>query len=209
MKFETFSQILSNNSDIYSIPDDRLYSVEDQLYNHQKFLKNYFKIQDKLDLIVSIAWLLALLNRLHIPIEELLWRRYAYKCPRCMDIPCNCSNNPVTKLHKTGRPPSRKPENLDRWQEIISKIYPQSSTADLEKMIFDLLEDLNSIFRLFVREKKKAQFKELEIKTTDYVANMIRLFNLAGLCISREYSELFKDGCYVCHETPCVCNYYE
>ena len=201
--------LLKNNSDIYQSPDDIFYSPDDLLYNHQKFLKQYFTSSQKSDLLVSLAWLFALINRFHMPMEDLLWRRYAYKCPHCLDIPCICDNLDERPTKKTGRPPVGKPETVDQWQQIIQKIYPNIKKEEMSKKALSSLENIQSSLRTFIREKRKTQHRELESKITDYLVTMIGLYNITKLNIFAEYQAMFSHGCYVCHKTPCECNFFE
>ncbi|MCX6811242.1 MAG: hypothetical protein NT039_00905, partial [Candidatus Berkelbacteria bacterium] len=70
--------------DIYGIPDDQLYTVEDLLYYGQKFalvgIKKH-EIRDKKAMIenfvISLAWFAALSNRYHFNLEEITWKRYS------------------------------------------------------------------------------------------------------------------------------------
>ena len=212
----TISDLLKNNQAIYQVPDDRLYTIEDLLYNHQKFISLFIedKDQNKIkfalpNLMVALAWYLALANRYHIDLESSLWKRYSYKCPFCMEIPCMCDEKETLKAQKTGRPSSRKPESIAEWQKMIEKIYP---LENIDNPIFKIhmhLDRLNSAFRLFMREKKKKQFHSIENEIVDYFVILVRIFNYYHFDIEKEYIKMFSNGCYVCHQIPCECNYYE
>ena len=136
MKTENISDCQQLILDIYGIPDDRLYEVEDLLYYGQKFSLKYFrmlKIKNidiaSENLIISLAWFLALMNRFHIDLEKVSWKRYSFKCPFCLEIPCICLKKEDIKAQKTGRPSSRKPKDISKWQEMLGKIY-QNGSAD-------------------------------------------------------------------------------
>jgi len=212
----TISDLLNNNRAIYQVPDDRLYSVEDLLYNYQKFLALYLKDAAKkqagsarTNLMVALAWYLALINRFHIDIEGNLWKRYSYKCPYCLELPCYCQKEKNIQAQKTGRPGSRKPQDISEWQKMIEKIYPNEENDNFRHVLYSKLDLLNSAFRLFMREKKKKQFHEIELLSTDHFVALIRAFNHHNFNIESEYLKMFSGGCYVCKQIPCQCNYFE
>lgn len=211
----TFEEILEQNKEIYGIPDDRLYSIDDILYNIQKFALLYLSSQKSsvgdaiLNINIAFAWLLALINRYHIDVEEIMWHRYAYKCPFCLEIPCDCASNKDQTSKKTGRPPSGKPKNISEWQIMYKKIYNSDKEEDLKSKYIDDMQHLFDLIRLFMREKRKSQFKQLEIELVDFLVSYIRLLNTYMKDVTICFEEMFDNGCYVCHHIPCECNYFE
>jgi len=207
--------------EIYGVPDDRLYEVEDLLYYGEKFIWRYIKLLQSKDQegvvessVVAVAWFLALMNRYHFDLEKLVWKRYSYKCPFCMDIPCSCggkegppAGEAGIKGKKTGRPSSRRPNNLAEWQEVIKKIYPEGELTELNFRLLYQIHNLDHSFRKFLREKKVGYFEEIETQSADYLVLLLRIFNVLKIDLGKKFGEMFKDGCYVCHKTPCECNY--
>jgi hypothetical protein len=201
--------------DIYGIPDDQLYTVEDLLYYVQKFaligIKKH-EIHDQKTMIenfvISLAWFLALSNRYHFNLEELTWKRYSYKCPFCLEIPCICEDKEGMKAMKTGRPSSRRPERIESWQQMVEKIYPSENINELLMIFLRKTDDLSYSFRLFLKEKQMKYFKEIEIKSADYFILFLRIFNSINTSLEKKFYSVFKKGCHVCSKTPCVCNYY-
>lgn len=200
--------------EIYGVPDDRLYSVEDLLYYGQKFALLAIKdIEEKntedsvLNFSITLAWFLALANRYHLDLEKLTWKRYSFKCPFCLEIPCDCEKKEGLKAKKTGRPSSRKPKGISSWQEMVKKIYPQDDISELIMIFLRKADDLNYSFRLFLREKQIKHFKEIKTKSADYFVLLIRIFNALEADIASQFNKMFKNGCHVCHKTPCECNY--
>jgi len=200
--------------DIYGIPDDQLYSVEDLLYYGQKFaLLALKKLEDGdkegaiLNYSITLAWFTALINRYHFELEKVTWKRYSFKCPFCLEIPCICENKEEQMAKKTGRPSSRRPKNIENWQEMIKKIYPEDNIQELSMVFLRKADDLNYSYRLFLREKLLKHFKEIEIKSADYFVLLLRIFNALEADITNQFHKMFKNGCHVCHKTPCECNY--
>lgn len=209
----SIESLLLENREIYQVPDDRLYTVDDLLYNHQRFLfrfKEDLKAdkRETLNLDISTAWFLTLINRFHIDLERLTWQRYSFKCPFCLQLPCSCKKNRV-KAKKTGRPASRQPQTLAQWQAMIKKIYPQKDIKPVLEKFEGNLNRLNYLFRLFMREKRKSQFTKIEKGSIDHFVLILRIYNSIDANLTRDFKEMFKDGCYVCHQTPCQCNYFE
>lgn len=201
--------------DIYGVPDDRLYEIEDLLYYGLKFTLEYIKQlqikNEKLaegNLVISFAWFLALMNRYHFNLETITWKRYSYKCPFCLEIPCVCVKKVDLKSQKTGRPASRKPISLEDWQQMINKIYLNEDVFELNFLILRKIDDLHYSFRKFLREKEKKYFKEIEINGADYFILILRIFNSLKGSLEKVFLRLFNNGCHLCHKTPCECNYF-
>ncbi|MFC1686602.1 hypothetical protein ACFLZS_01580 [Patescibacteria group bacterium] len=210
----TLKQSQNLIQDIYGIPDDRLYEIEDLLYYEQKFILRYIQLLRSKDnegitenLIVAIAWFMALMNRYHFDLEKITWKRYSYKCPFCMDIPCSCSEKGDPKAKKTGRPTSRKPKSLKEWQEVIKKIYPDENINEVNFKILYQTNNLSYLFRNFLHKKEKKFFQEVETQSADCLVLFIRALNVLEIDLGEEFDKFFSDGCYVCHKTPCECNY--
>ena len=80
---------------VYSLVDDRNYSIEDILVQQQRFtmraLKGIRKGDiEKLKLNLLIAFSFAMVNRLHINLEDEVWKRFPYLCSYCGNKPCVC-----------------------------------------------------------------------------------------------------------------------
>ena len=211
-KVQTISELIAKSSSIYSLGDDRLYEYEDFFYFQKKYLLRTVNSTDVKDfsknLIITMSWFIALSERFHFNIEKILLKRYSYKCPRCLNIPCNCSMA-MEKTQKTGRPSSRKPNSLDQWQEMIAKIYCNDKSNEILKRLENELDHLHFICRMFRKELGKTHFKNLEIAACDYFVSMIRVFNSKDINLCQNYNIMFADGCFACHASPCQCNYYE
>lgn len=212
-KEKSINDLLLENQKIYQIPDDRLYSVDDLIYNHQKFIFLYQKTIEKepvntSKLDISTAWFFALINRFHIDLEKLAFQRYSNKCPFCLEIPCFCQKeSPIAQ--KTGRPTSIKPKTISEWQLMIKKIYPDSHRSEILEKFSKSLNELQYLFRHFIREKKKSQFHKIEIACVDHFILILRTYNSIKVNLDKNFRKLFHWGCYICHKIPCECNYFE
>lgn len=207
----TVNGVLHRINEIYGSQDDRLYETEDIIYYHQKFLLRFFENKNTGDqrgmeecLAVATAWFTALLNRFHVDLEYNLAKRYSYKCPFCLEMPCVCATQGSPQ--KTGRPTSRKPQDLAQWQEVIKKIYPDKSS----NLDFDLLlkqDKLHHLFRHFRKQMGRTLIKDIEAGCADYFVSILRVFNALDLDAGKIFIEFYADGCYICHQTPCQCFY--
>lgn len=105
--------------DIYSTPDDRLYSVWDLLSNQERFtmraLKGIRKRDSqklKINLLIAISWFLAIMNRFHLDLESGIWNRFPYLCSYCGKSPCICRKNNPKKRKIIKRILAKKPGSL-------------------------------------------------------------------------------------------------
>lgn len=207
----TLKELLQDYKKIYFSTNNRLYSTDDLLYYQNKFLIRFLNQGNKNktdDLIIAFAWFLSLLNRIDIDITNILYKRYSYKCPFCLEIPCVCSENFPQKTKKVGRPNALKPVKLFDWQKMVEKIYPHDDKSiNLDTLL--LRDDLHCKYRKFQKERKKKFFAQSELSCADLFIAYLRIFNRNKLKISEEYKRLFKNGCYVCHKNPCQCMYSE
>ncbi len=212
----TIKQLMQLAADIYAIPNDQLYDLDDLFYYHQKWLLRYIDSRKKereekmmKDLLASVAWFSAVANRFHIDLEKILPKRYPYKCPFCLELPCSCEKFIVKKSKKTGRPTSRMPRNLFEWQKLIEKIYPSENLLFKNLEILSHQDRLHQSFRLFRRQSGKRHIKDIENAVADYFVELLKIFNFLKKDLGVEYFRIFKNGCYVCGKKPCECFYVE
>src|SRR5665213_2846167 len=85
------------NTLVYGPTDDRLYSTLDLLSQQQRFAMRALKgirkgDKEKLrtNLMISFSFLFAIANRLHINLEDEVWKRFPMLCSYCGKKPCVC-----------------------------------------------------------------------------------------------------------------------
>jgi len=198
---------------IYGIQDDRLYDLEDHFYYERKFLLRYLDAKTKEakinNILICLAWSLGVINRFHLDLESELFKRYPYKCPFCLGLPCFCDENKLKKTQKVGRPTSIKPKTIDEWQKLAKKIYIND---EIDKLNFEILKTqdrLHYLFRSFRRTLGKTKVKEIGHLAADYFMLLLRLSNILNKDLTKEFNRLFDKGCHVCHKIPCQCYYFE
>ena len=106
-KKQTLSEFQNLISEIYSLPDDRLYSIWDLLTQQQRFTMRSLKgirkgdiEKVKYNLLISFSWLMAIANRLHIDLDEDIWKRFPGMCSYCGAMPCMCKKEKPSKRGK-------------------------------------------------------------------------------------------------------------
>src|SRR5690348_12818100 len=78
------------NKDVYSLPDDRMFSLPDLLSNQERFtmraikgIRKNNKRRLSTNLLVAFSFGMAVCNRLHIDIEDKIWYRFPGVCSYC------------------------------------------------------------------------------------------------------------------------------
>jgi hypothetical protein len=211
----TIEELVSTCDRIYGVQDDRLYDLPDLFYYHQKWLlrfienrKNKNRPEAIEQLIISLAWYFAIIDRLQINLQKLLEKRYPYKCPFCLEIPCDCENAKQKRSKKTGRPVSGNPKTIIGWQQVIAKIYPEKNKfSNLE--IQQQLAIFHQIVRQFRQASGKRSFHLVEIACVDYFVEILKTANNLDIDLGKEFKNILKNGCFVCRKSPCECFYTE
>ena len=212
----SIQKLIDVTNRIYGLQDDRLYDLEELFYYHQKWLLRY--IDDKKHgrtaksiekLMVSLAWYFAIISRFQIDLQIMLAKRYSWKCPFCLEIPCDCQKNTTRKSRKTGRPVSGKPKDLTGWQKVIGKIYPKELIEFKNLEILRGQDIFHQTFRQFRQASGKRSLHEIEIASTDYFVELLKVANNLEIDLAKEFAKLFSRGCFVCHKAPCECFYSE
>lgn len=213
---QTVGDLLKTLDKIYRLPNDRIYDMEDFFYYEQKYILRYFDSKKKKDragivknLLWVAGWFLSFVNRFHFDLEHDLSKRYSYKCPFCLEMPCVCDEVARPKAQKTGRPTAMQPKSIKDWQNLIEKIYPNNSRDKLDSGLLLKHDDLHFLFRKFRRELGRTFTKPLEDISTDYFVLILRVLNSYNLDLGVLFSEEFKVGCPACKKSVCECFYKE
>jgi NTP pyrophosphatase (non-canonical NTP hydrolase) len=201
---------------IYSVPDDRLFSVSDLISNQERFTmralkgirKNDMK-KVKLNLLIALSWLMAIANRFHISLDDSVWKRFPMFCSYCGSKPCICKKIKPAKRAKIQRNNDLKPQTLSDFQQMFSEIYPPTART-LDEAGVHLAEEvgeLSEAVHFFLGEHSKIVFQNVIEEMADYVSCVFGVANSAKINLAKELADMYHFNCHVCHKSPCTCSF--
>lgn len=203
---------------VYALPDDRLYSIWDILTQELRFLMRALKGIRKGDvgkvrtnLLIAFSWLMAIANRLHIDIEDEVWKRFPMRCSYCGKLPCACKAIRATKRARFKRDDKKRPHGLSAFQEMFRNIYPPE-TRTLEHAGVHLAEEMGEVSEAvhnFLGRHLESQFDDIKLEIADLVSCIFGVANSARIDIARELAGIYSNNCHVCHQAPCTCKFSE
>ncbi|MCR4285749.1 MAG: hypothetical protein NUW00_02515 [Candidatus Kaiserbacteria bacterium] len=202
--------------EIYGVPDDRLYSIEDMLTHQQRFAMRSLKgirkgdlKKIKLNLMIALSWLLAISNRFHIEVDDVVWKRFPGACLYCGEKTCECKRTKLTKRKTIRGDLLRKPKTLNEWQLLFNKIYPASGrTLDEAGVHFaEEVGEVSESVHNYLGQHLKRQFSEIQDEIADEISCIFGIANSAGIDVVTEVEKMYSNGCHVCARTPCVCDF--
>jgi NTP pyrophosphatase (non-canonical NTP hydrolase) len=203
-------------NDIYSLPDDRLFSLWDLVSNQERFTMRALKgirkgdlKKIKLNLLIAFSWIMAVANRLKINTEDITWSRFPFRCSYCGENPCVCKKIKNSKKAYFKRKIDLKPGSMVGFQKMFASVYP-SSERDLFVAGIHLAEEMGELSEAvhrFLGEHKKNLFREIEVEIADYISCVFGVANSANIQIAKELEKMYWKNCHVCHKLPCDCNF--
>ena len=201
---------------VYALPDDRLYSISDLLTHQQRFVMrslkgirkgNHEKL--KINLLISFSFVMAILNRFHIDIENEVWTRFPYLCSYCGGKPCECKKikNPKRLHVKINN--RLKPKTLAGFQKMFNEIYPATSRtlADAGVHLAEEMGEVSEAIHNYLGQHQQKQFNEICLELADFISCVIGVANSAKIDVAGELEKMYSKNCHVCHEAPCVCSF--
>ena len=203
-------------SAVYSIPDDRAFSISDLLSHQARFTMRALKGIRKGDmkklknnLVVSLSWVATISNRLHIDMQAALWRRFPHLCSYCGSCPCLCKREKIIKRAKVNHSRANMPKTMQEFQKMFQKIYPPKnrSLADAGIHLAEETGEMTESIHNFLGQHKRKQFESIELEIADWISCMFGLANSACFDLASESAKYFASGCHICHHTPCSCNF--
>lgn len=200
---------------IYSVPDDRLFSLWDLLSQKQRFSMRAIKGirkqdsgQIKFNLLIGFSWLMAIANRLHVDLDDEVWKRFPGFCSYCGQQPCACKKTKSPERKKL-KATSDRPRSLRDVQAMFEAIYPSKkrSLADAGIHFAEETGEVSESIHNYLGQHKKKLFDEIGLEMADYVSCAFGVANSAKIDVAAELEKLFYDNCHVCHQAPCVCSF--
>ncbi|MFZ2522412.1 MAG: hypothetical protein WAX44_00545 [Minisyncoccia bacterium] len=215
-KTGTISDFQGFISDVYSLPDDRLYSIWDLLVQQQRFTMRSIKgirkgniEKIKYNLLISLSWLMAISNRLHINIEDEVWKRFPMLCSYCGKKPCVCKTVKATKRVRVKVDNTLRPHSMSAFQKMFNEIYPSSGRTlpDAGVHLAEEMGEVSEAIHNYLGQHLQKQFDEVKLEMSDFVSCIFGVANSAKIDIAKELSITFENNCHVCHKAPCVCGF--
>lgn len=212
----SIKQLQSFIKDVYSLPNDRHFDLSEMLCNVQRFAMRGLKgirkgevERVKKNLLISFSWFVSMLNRLHIDIEDEVWKRFPDLCSYCGTRPCSCKAQKIDKRQKVPVDQSHRPGTLAGFQKMFNSIYP-SSTRTLEHAGVHLAEEIGEFSEALLAyrgERTNEDFQEVMLEAADYFSCMMGVFNSLGIDVAQELSKMYPNNCHECFSVPCVCGF--
>jgi NTP pyrophosphatase (non-canonical NTP hydrolase) len=205
-------------SDVYSLPDDRLYSIWDLLTQQQRFTMRALKgirkgnvDKVKNNLFISFSWLTAIANRLHIDIEEEVWNRFPYLCSYCGWLPCSCKS--IKSIERVGGKidNNKRPHSLAAFQKMFAEIYPAEgrTKADAGVHLAEEMGEVSEAVHNYLGQHLQKQFQEVKLELADFVSCIFGVANSYDIDMAKELETAYSNNCHVCHQLPCECSFSE
>lgn len=213
---QSLSEFQDFNHEVYGFIDDRLYSTLDLLIQQQRFAMRSVKgirkgdiDKLKLNLIISLSWLAALANRLHISIENEVWKRFPARCSYCGEGSCVCGKTKPSKRKKIKVDNSLKPQNIAGFQKMFADIYPPQKRT-LTHAGVHLAEEMGEVSEavlVYLGQHTQKQFDKIKFEIADYISCLFGVANSADIDVAEGLEKLFYKNCHICHKVPCACSF--
>lgn len=204
------------NKQIYGAVDDRLYSNWELFSNQERFMMRALKGIRKEDieklktnLVIATSWFLALMNRIHVDIEDAVWNRFPYLCSYCGSCPCACKKIKPAKRVKITKKSHLRPRDIEGFQKMFEDIYPSSGRTLDHAGIHQAEEqgELSEAIQIFAGSHKKTSFKEIVDESADYLSCVFAIANSAKIDLAKELRKFYSNNCHACHQAPCKCDF--
>lgn len=201
---------------LYSLPDDRQYSLSDLLVQQQRFtmralkgVRQADKSKITLNLLIASSWLASIANRLHIDLDIEVWQRFPGVCSYCSSQPCACNKAKPQRRQKNPHPKGQRPKSLADMQQMFTKIYPpqKRTVADAGVHLAEEMGEVSEAVHNYLGQHRADMFDEIKFEMADYVSCLLGLASSADIDVAKELAEMYYNNCHVCHKQPCVCSF--
>ena len=214
----TITDLQHFSEEVYSSKNDRLYSTQDLVIHIQRFMMRALKgiRRDdpemlKTNLVMALAWFTAVCNRLHVNIEEEVWKRFHYVCSYCAHKPCVCKTLKPKSRVITKPDPSLKPRTMRDFQHMHAEIYPPTSYNVFEAGVHagEEVGEIAEAVHNYLGQHKDELFDQVRLELADFISCLFDVANSIKMDVAHELSVAFTENCHVCHKAPCICSFDE
>lgn len=215
-KNTTIKQYQDFVNDVYGISNERHFSLWDMHANMERFAMRALKgirknelEKTKLNLLISLSWFISTLNRLHIDLENEIWKKFPYICSYCGACPCDCKEKKIKTKQPLNIDELKKPNTLEDFQKMFERIYPPSSRS-MDHAGVHLAEEIGEFSEAMLAYRggfKEELFNEILTESADLFSCVAGVFNSLDVNIAKELSEMFGNSCHACKKAPCECSF--
>ena len=215
-KSSTLADYQNFIQNVYAVPDDRFFSLEDIITNQQRFTMRALKGIRKNDLekleynlCIAFSWLMAVCNRLHINLDDAILKRFPNSCSYCYMPTCICKKEKYEKSKRKKASPVKNIKKIEDFQKMFERIYPASKRTpeDAGIHLAEEMGELNESINVYFGEHMQREFMDIEVEIADYISCLFGLANSFNFEISKKLSEMYHKNCHVCQKIPCICTY--
>jgi NTP pyrophosphatase (non-canonical NTP hydrolase) len=215
-KDTTIKEYQSFAKEVYGLPNDRFFDLENMLTNVERFvarglkgIRKMDKEKTKINLSISFSWLMSIMNQLHIDLEEEVWKRFPYTCSYCASCPCVCKEKKIKKREKPLINEKKRPKTLSDFQAMFNEIYPFESRT-LDHAGIHLAEEVGEFSEAILSYRgghKEEDFNKVVLEAADLFSCLMGVFNSIDEDIAKNLSAMFSNNCHVCKSSPCKCSF--
>jgi NTP pyrophosphatase (non-canonical NTP hydrolase) len=217
-KIDTLGDFQKFIRDVYAVPDDQLWSIWDLLAHQQRFAMRALKgirkgdaEKIRVNLLISFSWLMAIVNRFSMNIEDEAWRRFPYLCSYCGKCPCVCKETKPSSRLKPKINDALRPHSLAEFQAMFAEIYPAPGRmiGDAGIHLAEEMGEVSEAIHNYFGQHRQKQFDAIKLEMADLTSCFFGVANSAGIDVAREFAKMYPNNCHICHEAPCVCSFSE
>lgn len=201
---------------VYGVPNDRHYSAWDMLTNLERFIMRSLKgirkkdlKKTKVNLLISSAWFMSLMNQMHVNVENEVWKRFPNVCSYCATVPCQCKTVKSEKRKKVLVQSNKHPQTFENFQIMFEKIYP-SKKRTIEDAGIHLAEEMGELAEAFLAYRgkhKESDFNNIKNESADLFSCIMGVCNSLKINFTEELMTMFSKNCHVCKKAPCRCKF--
>jgi len=202
--------------EIYGLSNDRYFGTRDMLINIERFTMRGIKgirkkdpEKTKLNLLIAESWFMSLMNKLHIDIEEEIWKRFPYVCSYCASCPCVCKEKKIQTRHKPVIDETKHPKTFADVQQMFEEIYPPQ-TRSIEDAGIHVAEEMGELSEALLKyrgSRKDDDFRSVIVEAADFFSCVMGVFNSLHIVAAKELSQIFDHNCHACKKVPCECSF--
>jgi NTP pyrophosphatase (non-canonical NTP hydrolase) len=206
---------------VYGLPNDRSFDISDLLNNVVRFAMRSVKSVRRVsagfgdrseeyhriiaNACIAFSWFTSSVNRLHLDLDEAVWKRFAGYCSYCTGRPCRC---PQTGMAAD----MERPTSIGGYQQMFAEIYPPER-RNLIEAIVHMAEEVGEFSEAVHTYRTRHNIDDLDaiaLEAADYVSCVFGVFNsLPKASLEESLVSMFEHDCHVCTSAPCICGFSE